>query len=130
MKQLIASFFICLMFTHCGPSAPPEKPLQEIADEYNKKCPQMIDSETRLDGIEIRDNSAIVYKYTLVNLLAENVDTVEFRRALWPGILSLIKTSPAMKQLRDRQTRFEYYYQDKQNRFIYNFKVTANDYNS
>jgi hypothetical protein len=120
--------FIILIFTHCGPATPPERPLQEIAAEYNKKCPQMIDSETRLDGIEIRDNSVIVYKYTLVNLLAENVDTLEFRRALWPGILSIIKTNPAMQQLRERQTRFEYYYQDKQNHFIYSFKISPTDY--
>lgn len=129
MKQLIASLFICLIFAHCGPSTPPEKSLQEIADEYNKKCPQMIDSETRLDGIGIRDNSVIIYRYTLVNLLVENVDTLEFRRALWPGLLSLIKTNPAMQQLRERQTRFEYYYQDKRNRFIYTIKIAPADYN-
>lgn len=123
------SCFLFLVFTHCQPSAPPEKSLQEIADELNKKCPQMVDSETRLDGIQIKDgNKTIVYKYTLINLSAEQVDTLAFRKALWPGILSLIKTSPAMKTLRDQETRFEYYYQDKQSQLIYNFKVAPADY--
>ena len=131
MKYFSAACFclLILCFTQCQPAGPPQKSLQEIAGALNKKCPQMIDSETRLDGVQIREETnTVVYKYTLVNLLAENVDTLEFHRALWPGILSLIKTNPAMQVLREQKTRFEYYYQDKNNHFIYNFNVNPADY--
>lgn len=126
-----AILFYSLLFmalASCGSPAAEEKSLQQIAAEVNAKCPQMIDSETKFDGIEIKGNNTVVYKYTLVNLLLQNVDTAEFRRALWPGILSIIKVNADMKPLRDRHTYFEYYYQDKQNRFIYSFKISPADY--
>jgi hypothetical protein len=89
----------------------------------------MIDSETKIEAIEIKGTNTIVYKYTLINLLAKNVDTVEFKKLLKPGIISVIKMSPEMKKLRDQNTVFEYYYQDKEQKFIYNFKIQAKDYN-
>lgn len=131
MKHVSIFLLLALagLLARCQSSAARETSLQEIADGINKKCPQMVDSETRLDGIEIKDqNSKVVYKYTLVNLLAEQVDTFEFRRALWPGLLGHIKTSPAMKPLRDQKTNFEYYYQDKQGHFIYSLPVAPADY--
>ena len=89
----------------------------------------MVDSETRIDGIGIRGKNTVVYKYTLVNVLARNVDTLAFRQAAWLGILSLIKVSPDLKELRDQQTRFEYCYNDKLNTPIYTFKIYPKDYN-
>lgn len=71
-----------------------------------------------------------MYRYTLVNLLASNVDTVQFYRALWPGIITNIRTSIEMKKLRETNTLIEYYYQDKTNTPIYTFHISPADYNS
>lgn len=88
----------------------------------------MIDSETRLDGIEVKAPNTLVYKYTLINLLAQSVDTVQFYRLLWPGIISTIKLSGEMKKLRDANTTIEYLYQDKNNAPIYTFRIGADAY--
>lgn len=127
MKHLLPILlFFCLY--GCTEPAQQENTLQQIATEFNKEGPRMVDSETRIEGIFIRGNKTIVYKYTLVNLLAQNADTVEFKKALRPGIISIVKLSPEMKTLREAGTNFEYEYWDKQNRFILRLKITPEDY--
>jgi len=88
----------------------------------------MIDSETRIDAIEIKEPNTILYKYTLVNVNVESVDTILFNAALRPGIINTLKTNPDLKDLRDVKANFEYYYKDKKNKFIYSFIVTEKDY--
>jgi hypothetical protein len=122
--------FVCLLFCRCATESSGGATLEEIAREFNKKCPQMIDSETKIDGIEIKEPNTIVYNYTLINLLKQNVDTTEFNRALRPGLISVIKLSPEMKKLRDNNANFEYAYYDKSHTFIYLFKILPADYNN
>ncbi len=81
MKQGISILFIAL--TLCGLSACDDEAAQvsELNDMIagiNKKCPQMIDSETRLDSIHLRSNHTLSYYYTLVHVIKQNVDTQEF----------------------------------------------------
>ncbi len=102
--------------------------LNSIASTLNEKCPQMIDSETRIDGLSFEEPNTLTYHYTLVNVDVAKVDTVLFRRNLWPGILSNIKVSREMKPLRDHHTTLCYVYADKQNQFIYRFTITDKDY--
>jgi len=115
------------LFVSCSDEAANMKELSRVAAEINEKCPQILDSETRIDGIEVKDPNTLVYKYTLVHV-TEKVDTVQFYRALWPGIISNIKVSAEMKKLREHNTIIEYFYQDKNNKPIYTFKITPADY--
>lgn len=124
----ISALFV--LFSHCtDPVAKNMENLAEVAKVINEKCPQMLDSETRLDGIEVKDPNTLVYRYTLVNLLAENLDTAQFYRAMWPGLISNVKVSPEMKKLRENNTIIEYYYQDKTNKPVYAFRMGPSDYN-
>lgn len=127
MKNLCLLFFICI-FAACETQQVSSGELEKIASDFNQKGAQMIDSETRIDGIEIRNGNTIIYKYTLINLLTKNVDTLKFRNELRPGIISVVKISPEMKKLRDQSTEFEYAYQDKEGKFIYTFKIHPADY--
>lgn len=130
IKHLFIYFFVMFCFYSCGNSV--EKNMQnlsEIAKEINEKCPQMLDSETRLDGIEVKEPNTLVYRYTLINMRAKNIDTTQFYRAMWPGLISNIKVSLEMKKLRENQTHIEYFYQDKTNKEVYTFKIKPEDYN-
>lgn len=129
IRNLITSGILMFALTRCADSAEKNKQsLMRIAGELNQKCPQMIDSETRFDGIDLKEPNTLVYKYTLVNINAKQVDTIQFYKALWPGIISTIKVSAEMKKLRENNTRIEYYYQDKNNQPIYTFKIGSEDY--
>ncbi|PBQ31776.1 hypothetical protein CNR22_08335 [Sphingobacteriaceae bacterium] len=130
MKGLYFLILVCVLVSCEDPTVKNRKELSEVATVINEKCPQMLDSETRLDGIEVKEPNTLVYKYTLMTIVAKNVDTVQFYRALWPGIISNIKASIEMKKLREANTLIEYYYQDKSNTPIYTFHISPADYNS
>lgn len=106
-----------------------QRNLKEIVDGVNKKCPKMIDSETKFDGIDFIEPNGLKYKYTLSNLDLKNIDTLKFKRALFPGILSTIKISSEMKKIRDEKVMIVYDYFDKFNQHICTFKITEKDYN-
>jgi hypothetical protein len=112
----------------CDDEAARVSDLNDMIAGINKKCPQMIDSETRLDSIQLKSNHTLSYYYTLVHVIKQNVDTLEFYNQLWPGILSGIRVSPEMQSLREQSMNFEYQYRDRSNEFIYNFKISPKDY--
>lgn len=127
-----ANSIILLLFlvlnSACENEAEVFNELKQTVADLNKKCPQMIDSETRLDNIVVMEPNKLIYNYSLIHLLAANVDTTQFKLALWPGILSTIKISPEMKKLRDNSTLIEYAYFDTNKNHIYTFKITPKDY--
>lgn len=127
LKINLLVLLACLLFAGCSDESKNMEELSGIAKEINEKCPQMLDSETRLDGIEVKEPNTLVYRYTLINVI-NHVDTVQFYRALWPGIISTIKVSVEMKKLREHNTNIEYFYQDKNNKPIYTFRISPADY--
>lgn len=131
MKKLLAlvSLLVGLFFSQCTSSDSIDKKALKVVSQFNSKCPMMIDAETRMDGIEIKGTNTILYKYTLINLMVENVDTTKFNLALRPGIISTIKTNTELAELKRINSSFEYFYKDRDNKFIYSFLITPNDYN-
>lgn len=127
LRAVIVILAISLL-TGCESRVVEDPSLTEFVSEFNKKCPRKVDEETQLDGIEIAKPNTIIYKFTLVNLVAENADTAAFRKAVWPGLLSMIKLSPEMKALRDEGTIFHYRYTDKNHHPISFIKIYPSDY--
>jgi hypothetical protein len=124
----LLSIFLFFAFSHCTIQSTETEELKKTVSELNAKCPQMLDSETRIDRIEVREPNTLLYKYTLINITADKVDTLEFRRILWPGIVSNIRVSREMKKLRDNKTIILYDYRDKSGKSIYLFTVSPEDY--
>lgn len=127
MRVNIFIFIIIFSLSNCQESNNKDE-LKQIVYDLNKKCPKMIDSETKFEGIEFTEPNKIIYKFTLINLSVQNVDTTQFKLALWPGILSTVKVSSEMKKLRDNQTNIDYLYLDKYKRHIYTFKIVPENY--
>ena len=125
---VICSLFI-FAFSRCDSPEHIDNKALKVVTQFNSKCPMMIDQETRMDGIEIKNGNTIVYKYTLINLFAAKVDTAKFNLALRPGIISTIKTNAELDELKRIKSSFEYYYKDRENKFIYSFLITPEDYN-
>ena len=130
-KKINAFFilFLSVVFIQCNTSEKIDINAIKVVNKFNEKCPMMIDSETRMDGIDIKGNS-VVYKFTLINLLLENVDTSAFSKNLRPGIINSIKGNKDLDELKRINSVFEYYYKDRENKFIYSFKITPEDYNN
>lgn len=127
-KKVILFFAGCIVFVSCENSIKEEASIEAEVARINKNCPKMLDEETRLEKVVFTKPSRIVYNYSLVNLQKENVDTTEFRRALWPGILSTIRVDKSMEDLRENRIHFEYRYYDRSKELIYIFKIAPENY--
>jgi hypothetical protein len=119
--------FACALVSSCS-YLEREPTLQDTVSELNKKCPVMVDSETRLDRIAAEPGPALSYFYSLVNLDAHRVDTHQLRLALTPGLLSNIRVTEAMRPLREQQVIFSYHYADRRNRPILTIRFTPAHY--
>jgi len=105
-----------------------DKEIMKIANEINKTCPIMIDSETRLDNAISLPGNKLQYFYTLINYGKASIDTLEMRNRLEPIITNFVKTNPQMKFLRDHETTINYYYKDKEGLFLLLISVTPEKY--
>ena len=129
MRRILSILFAGAVLTACDELPGTDSgQLQKSINVINKKCPRMLDSETRVDKVELKNENTIVYYYSLVNVLAQRVDTHQFNLALFPGILSTIKLSPEMQSLRDAHMNIQYAYADKEGKPVYTFSITAKDY--
>jgi hypothetical protein len=128
MKKYWVLFLGVIFLWTCRNSNKNSSELQQIVTSINKKCPQMLDSETRFDGMEFKEPNTLVYKYSLINLNAQSVDTATFRKTMWPGLLSTVKASSEMQKLRDNETTLEYLYSDKANKLVYRFIISPGYY--
>jgi hypothetical protein len=127
-KKLFVILLPALLVFSCGSNGGSSADLQDIVKEVNQRCPQMLDSETRIDAIEMKAQNTLVYKYSLINATAQQVDTQQFRLAMWPGILSIVKTNAYLEKIRENKTTVEYQYADKVGKTIYTFTITPRDY--
>ena len=101
--------------------------LLKMTNEINKRCPFMMDSETRLDKTGTYRNS-IYYYCTLINYSIGEVDVKYLIYKVKPALLNRIKTNPDMKFMRDNKVTFIYNYRDKSGIHIVSFKFTPQDY--
>jgi hypothetical protein len=129
VKILFMGLVIALLvFTACDPDKQNAEELQQIISKINKKCPAMIDSETQLDGIDLKNEKTIRYNHTLIHIFVNNIDTHQFYLDMWPGLLSTVRVSPEMQKMRDNKMNFEYFYRDRAHQAIYTFKISPKDY--
>src|SRR5690606_29232544 len=101
--------------------------LMKIANEINKNCPFMVDSETRADNVGTVAKT-IYYNFTLINYSDYEIDKVLFESNIKPTVLNGVKTNPEMKYLRDKRVTFVYNYRDKNGKHIISFKFTPQEY--
>ena len=129
-KVFLIAFLAVFVFTACRYFQAPSEQLQDIVDAANKKCPAMLDTESRIDSVSLWNGNTLRYHYTLVHASAQNIDSAQFHRDMWPGILSNTKLSPYLQKLREDQITVENIYYDQYKKRIATFRVTPKDYDS
>lgn len=116
---------LLFFFMSCDSLGEPD--LADAAAQINSGCPRMVDSETRLDAVTANGDQ-LNYHFSLVNVEAARVDTQMFRKAMRPGLLSLLRVSPEMEKLRRDEVTVRYFYTDKNNKHIIAFVFGPEDY--
>lgn len=105
-----------------------QKFLEYSATQYDKTCPVMIAPDVRLEGVEVLPEKVIHYRYTLLNVLKEevNVDTLAMKAT--PEIVANIKSAPDLRLYRNLGATFSYTYNDRLGIFIWKLDVTPEMY--
>jgi hypothetical protein len=102
--------------------------LAKTSIEINKRCPMVIDSDTRLDNTIVLSQNTLQYNYTWVNMEKGTTDIGYIEKNFAPIVIENVKTNPGLKMFRDRNVTLSYYYKDKNGKFVYLLKITPKMY--
>lgn len=105
-----------------------DKVMTEMASEFNKALPMMIDKETRLDNTMAMPDNSFIYNYTLVNLPLDSIDVTYFNEFMEPIIINNVKSNPDLIVFRDNDVTLQYSYKDMYGVFISKIIVAKEDY--
>jgi uncharacterized protein YbcI len=103
--------------------------ITKVAEEHNKRCPFMVDKETRLDNIVVLFGRCLQYNYTIVNHKRNEINIKELKNDMISEIKNEFRTNPRLKLLRQLSVTFVYDYKDKFGNNILNFSIVPDDYN-
>jgi len=99
----------------------------KASEEINKRCPMVIDADTRLDNTMATDNPVkLVYNYTIVTAEKKAVEAQlsAAKEAMKANVENSVNTNPEMKFYQDNQIPLTYSYKDKNGEFLFDFTIT------
>ena len=101
--------------------------LKKVALELNKKGPQQMDLETRLDSTTAAGDT-LAYHYTLVNVTHKDttVNLVRAKEYITKQAQTNFDTNAQMSDLRAMKAKLKYEYKDKNGQPLFNFTIAAN----
>jgi len=105
---------------------------QLIADaaEANKRCPYMVDKDTRGDSVIGSPGRIVTYYYTFVNHSKIEFNAGELRKYIAPRLIEHVKTSSETRSMRNNKVTLVYRYADKNGVFLFEVKVGPEQYQS
>lgn len=105
-----------------------EKLLLDTSVAFNKKCPLMVDSETRLDKTKAGPGKMFTFYYTLINHTPDASNTKTWIDRYKPSILNNVRNNPGLEILRKNKVTFYYTFNDKNGKPVMEICVTPGDY--
>ncbi len=105
-----------------------EQYLSQAVSEVNRRCPMMVDQETRLDNAIALPGNEFQYNYTLINTSSNSIDVSTVESLMRPTLLNMIKTTPELKVFRDYRTTMSYSYKDRSGLFLFKLSFRAEEY--
>jgi dihydroneopterin aldolase len=131
-KSLFFGILVAFAVTGCSKDAKVYNEVVKASEEMNKKCPMVIDADTRLDNTAATDNPiTLTYNYTAVTVEKKDVDpeVTNIKAAMIKSTQNNIDTSPAMKFYRDNHVNLKYSYKDKNGKFLFDYTITPKETN-
>lgn len=111
-KKILSLFLVLGLVTLTQCAGGFDSQLKKIAEESNKECPKMLDQWTRLDSCAAYPDKNYKYFHTIVSGGAV-LDKTKFEANFKPVIISIIRTNPGMKFLRENEVTLHYQYTDE-----------------
>lgn len=95
--------------------------LEDTAQELNKKCPVMVDTETRLDSVKAEE-SKFCYFYSLVHV--DTMENMEDAKAfLTKNAQANLDTTSKMKAYRENNVNLQYVYKNRRGQKLIEFTI-------
>ena len=105
-----------------------DRQLIEMATQMNKTCPMSVDEYTTLKNVVALPNKTIQYNYTLVGVTKAEVKLDTLKKYFFPTVLENVKTNPGMSKFRENEVTLNYYYADKDGKFVTEYIVKPEMY--
>lgn len=104
--------------------------LANAVAEADKQTPIMVDSDTRLDKVEMVSANTIKYNYTLVNYTKADLgeDLTDLKAAIRDSIITLSKKETKLDELRENNITQVYSYKDKDGVLLFDISLLASQY--
>lgn len=100
--------------------------LNEEIKMFNLSLPSMADDDTRLDHVSIQDKD-IYYNYTLVNMLAADLDLTRFTLLMTPNLKTAQCANEEARPLLNEGRKLVYMYRDKSSKAVAKIVVEKSD---
>jgi len=94
----------------------------------NRSCPVLIDQDTRLDSVGVPHHLTLQYDYTMVNVLKDSIDIINFHANLEQSVLSAVKRNPELKPYLENKVTIVCHYKDKAGNFVTKISITPERY--
>ena len=107
-----------------------DRQLAEAANEFNKTLPIMLDSEIRLDTVNVLPNKTWMMAYTFVDYSMTDwrLREEEFKNYIRPKLLNYIKTGSDLESLRNNNAIFVVMVRDEGGIVIFTSSFGDGDY--
>lgn len=133
MKNVLRISVVCMALTlvSCNQEKTFDNELKQAAAGMNKLGPQMMSNGIRLDSVSAQPGKIFKYNYTLTEAVKESVSPEEieaFKKQAKEGALSVVKTSPEIKEFRDNDVTMTYFYYDKKGKPTMDFTIVPAEY--
>ena len=136
ISYALMGFALCITLqTACTGNTSPEetlaaKPntLASATELINDRCPEVVDSETRLDSVLLSRENQLIYFYTLPNKASSGINPSAFNAFLLTGIINNVRSNPDLRMHRDSSITFVFNYRGRNGELITEFSVGPERY--
>ena len=127
---------LCMILqTGCAGKISPEETISEKPKTLasatafiNDRCPEVVDSETRLDSVLLSQEDQLIYYYTLPNMESRGINPSAFNAFLLTGIIDNVRSNPDLRMHRDSSITFVFNYSGRNGELISEFSVAPERY--
>jgi hypothetical protein len=102
--------------------------LASATELINDRCPEWVDSESRLDSVLLSKEGEVYYYYTLPNKESRGINPSSFTAFLLSEIIENIRSNPDLRMHRDSSLTFIFNYTGRGGDLITEFKVGPERY--
>jgi hypothetical protein len=118
---MVVSFFAVYWFVSSSFHHPSvESELEKTTDKINKRCPIMVDPNTRLDNTETMEKN-IIYNYTIIGIRDE--DFLRAKDTIRDRVINIARSTRDTKKLLDLGITLRYVYKNENGMELLQFDV-------